>query len=228
MAFPTKVGAGTATSQGSVVHHKVDMPGTVVAGELLVAVGGFSRDLAAGDFTPPTGWGRIYTGSWQSDTDPTHNRIAESIFTKVATGSEAGKTLTFDTAIQAYSSWVVHRIAGAGVAVVGTNVLFFAKFDLAPECPTDAVAASRGSHDYLFMSTYSRLRAEWDAAWTPPAGYTVGKHAEATMVATATAFNPETTSQIAPSSGASLFWTNEPAAGDAPAAVDVQVAFATS
>jgi hypothetical protein len=178
MTYPTySVGTITETV-GSVVHHKPKMPNVIDEGNTIVAVGGFSKEFASGDFTVPSGWSKKFVQGY-TDSNPTHEQLTHAIFTKIADGTEDGKTPTFDTASQCYSAWVVHRIVNAAASFVGDLDLSDSYAPNATHAPTDAVAATRGVQDYLVMSTYSRRTNLWAAGSGPPPGYTMGKHAEA-------------------------------------------------
>lgn len=100
MAFPTSSSATITQISASLTSHVVNLPASITAGQLLIAVVSV-RNL--GSWTPPSGW----TERASQDS----GGVGElTLFTKIADGSE-GSTVTFTSSIATTGAWHVRKIS---------------------------------------------------------------------------------------------------------------------
>ena len=136
MATPTYQST-TVTDFGSdATSHAANMPATVTAGDLLLAVAAF--DSASTTITTPSGWTRLI----DIGGDP-----VAGVFAKVAAGTEDGSTVDFATSNVQRGSVHVLRVTawqgtllglGAANAFIGTTAII-------------GLSPSPTSRDYLFV-----------------------------------------------------------------------------
>lgn len=142
MAFPS---AGTPVDTDfatSVTSMAVNMPATVDAGDLLIAIVSVRNALTWN--TIPTGWNKISESAGGGS-------VGElSIFYKIADGSEDGGTATWVASVGSSAAWMVIRVTGwhgTTPPEVGTA----ASGDASNANPP-SVAPSWGSDDNLFIA----------------------------------------------------------------------------
>ena len=106
MAFPSVAGRQTSAVTSNTTSHTVTLPGSISAGNLLIAV--FSYGITGNTVTFPAGWNAIANGAAEQT-----NGSDEGIATawRKADGSE-GANITVTTGVNARSASVVLRITG--------------------------------------------------------------------------------------------------------------------
>lgn len=101
MAFPTTANPTTTTFATSVTSMNVNMPGSIVAGDLLIASVGVRNP---GNWTPPSGWNLLLE-------QPGGGSVGETVvWYKIADGSE-GATLAWSTSVGTTGAWHVYKIS---------------------------------------------------------------------------------------------------------------------
>lgn len=176
MATPTYQST-TVTDFGSdATSHAANLPATVTAGDLLLAVAAF--DSTPSTITTPSGWTRLI--------DVGGDPVA-GVFAKVADGTEDGGTVNFVTSDAQRGSVHVLRITDwqGTLAGIGAANAFTGTTAIIGMCPSPT------SRDYLFIVAQCKSVATvWGAtptSWTNAATTGVGENTAAGgAVATAT------------------------------------------
>lgn len=106
MAYPTVESITTTNFTSDTTSHNANMPATVTAGDLLVAICGFDADAATRTVTPPTGW--VKHAEYCSV-----NTGLLAICIRRADGTEGGGTADFQTDAVEQGTVQVYRISGA-------------------------------------------------------------------------------------------------------------------
>lgn len=105
---PPTTGTPTTTSTSNTTSHTVNLPGSISAGDLLLAL---VVSTSAETFTPPAGWSAI-------DDDPFGSGDSV-LFAKDATGSE-GATASFTTGGNTYACWHTYKVPAGEWRDTGT------------------------------------------------------------------------------------------------------------
>jgi hypothetical protein len=185
--FPTVSSVTTSNYTTNVTTHNVSMPGTVAAGDLLICL--FTNDGSA-TVTTPAGWSSI------SSTNNGTN-VRASVLAKVATGSEGGTTVNFQTSATEQANAHVYRIPAAnwygdlnGVEATGVS----AGTTTAPNPPS--LSPSWGSDNTLWLAYAGG--SSYDGVNSYPSGYTNGFHTQSnTGTAGASTASARLTSAVA-------------------------------
>ncbi|WP_437734504.1 neuraminidase-like domain-containing protein [Sorangium sp. So ce1335] len=149
---------GTATTA-----HQVAMPPAVTAGDLLIALFAASDGPAV---TTPAGWTQLWSSS-----HPLDGRVGLSGYAKVATGSEGGTLVDFQTSTAQQAAAQVFRVAKnswKGTISAGVTVAASA-FGLSPEANPPALTPSTGTRETLWLPCAAFFGAPTVTSW--PNGY---------------------------------------------------------
>lgn len=139
MAFPTVVNTNTTNGQSPGTSHSINLPASLVSGNLLVVV-----VMGTGSITPtPTGW--------------TQFGGVHAVLTKTSDGTE-GATLTVDMGSSARIAAVSYQIQNWNAVQVSYNVT---NDDPPSFTPTF------GSGDTLWIATMGAKRSDWEATAAP-------------------------------------------------------------
>lgn len=145
----------TATDFGvDATSHSANMPATVNAGDLLLAVVAF--DAVTGGINTPTGWTKLL----HDNADP-----ELACFAKVATGSEGGTTVDFSTVNSQQGTVQVVRVTGWSGQVADIHIGFSSCGTTTNQC---GVTMGK-SGDYLFVACQCKSSAS--AFGATPSGY---------------------------------------------------------
>lgn len=140
MAFPTSTTATVTTFTTSVTSMAVNLPGSITAGDLLIAHVGIRN---AGTWTAPSGWTLLDEQVGGGTVGKT------SVWYKIASGSE-GSTATWTAGTATTAAWQVRKITGWH----GTTPPEYAKtngdFTSAPNPPS--LTPSWGAADTLWLA----------------------------------------------------------------------------
>lgn len=204
MAVPTYQSTTVTDFSSDATTHNANMPATVTAGDLLLALACF--DAATTTITTPAGWTVIWVGT--SGDDP-----IIGVYGKRAAGTEGGTTVDFATSnAQRGSVHVIRLTAWAGYV----DAIRIALTDTG-NALGNAVAIALGptSRDYLFVG--AQLKSSTATWGTAPSGYsneaktnvsedlnTSGSIASATKTGTA---NSERISSAWSNASAKTAWT---------------------
>lgn len=161
MAFPQIVASNFSGEESDVTTHGVDLPATVNAGELLLIYASINDPRT---FTAPTGWTLIRELAFDLN--------AGAVFGKVAAGTEGGTSVTFDTSGTTRSAHYSIAVSGWGGALTSVEVSAgFGQGSTVTHNP-DAVTASWGADDNLFIASAhvrkggSRVVTAWPTDYT--------------------------------------------------------------
>ena len=166
MTFPKFEERAESNWSTSVTQHLVAMPGTVVAGELLIIVFGcFSSASGTTTVTDPSGW------TVKSKTeDTTLNRGVAAVYAKIADGTEGGATV--DVVTNRGRPAAAHAIRISGWRGVSLDNLALALYITAstntPNPPS--LSASWGAADNLWIVAYT-LHDDDHAMVSAPTNY---------------------------------------------------------
>jgi hypothetical protein len=141
--------------------HYVDMPATVNAGDLLIAL--FTNDNDS-TVTTPSGWTLLASGVF-------NNQVRLSVYYKIAAGTEGGTTVDFVTSANREAAAQVYRITDwqgttppeISTAATGTSV--------APD-PAFLDPAGWGVSNTLWIAVAGQDRAQSGGTLIQPVGYT--------------------------------------------------------
>jgi len=118
---PTVVSRSYYGDPSYTLSHSVPLPASLVAGNLLILVVGYSNGSAPqGQVTTPSGWTKL-------DSITGTNKALEYIFYKTATGSEGATLTVTSTNVARGMGFLAYQIAGwsgtpqIGTAATGTN-----------------------------------------------------------------------------------------------------------
>ncbi|MHB0965266.1 MAG: hypothetical protein ACYC36_02320, partial [Bellilinea sp.] len=142
MAFPTIHSANAGTTSTSSTTASVTLPATISAGDLLMVRIGFS---AVGTVT----WDNTTAGTWTNLVSASNGtNIGYQIYTKVADGTEGGKTLT----ITIPSSQIAYRAVAFSGADTATAPEFSSTTGSGANPNSLSLTPSWGSMDTLWLS----------------------------------------------------------------------------
>ena len=146
-----------STNTGSVLVSSVTIPGTVQAGDVMIA--SFGTNSGTVDVTAPAGWAVVATANTAS--------MRGMFITKVAVASDAGSTLSMQTANYGRATLVLSAYRNAQLAA--------ASFVMQPETVSRAAhttpTATAASGDWVLQYWSDKTAAT--TGWTAPAGQTV-------------------------------------------------------
>jgi hypothetical protein len=181
MAFPAVVNTATTSGTTAVTSAVINLPASIVAGNLLVAI---HRSAAAGAHGWPAGWTELA----DSTGDPTDDNT--SIAWRKADGAE-GATVTVTQGSSKFAS-LVYQISGAADPTIQP-----------PEISTEAVASSAspnpttctptgGAKDYLWL-----WLGGWGGEQTSPPASTPTNYTNALGADSGVASTPATNVRVA-------------------------------
>ena len=106
MTFPVLISTTRGTSNDAATTRSVALPAAVASGDLLFAR--FScREGAA------VTWDNVTAGGWEFLHDTTDGYIRLVAYWKIATGAEAGLSLSITTSVATRSAWHIDRFSSA-------------------------------------------------------------------------------------------------------------------
>ncbi len=159
-----------STFSSNTTTHNVNMPGSVAAGDLLIAL--FTNDGSA-TVSDPDG-----AGGWEQITTQNNgNSVRGSVWAKVATGSEGGTSVNFQTSANETAAAQVYRIAAgswSGSLSTGVDAANGPSSTTSSPNPPGLNPAAWGAENTLWLAyaaggTYTSISS-------PPSGFSDPQH----------------------------------------------------
>ncbi len=169
MAFPQFQSLTTTVFSSDVTSHNVGMPATVNAGDLLLCI--FTNDGAA-TVTTPSGW--TSKGTQLSS----NSGVRQSVFAKIASGSEDGTTVDFVTSASESAAAQVYRVTES-YQDTSTGVAVAASVDGGSEVSTPDppnLSPGWGSVDTLWITSIGTSDSTATSVLSYPSGYSGGTY----------------------------------------------------
>jgi hypothetical protein len=161
VSFPSYQSTTVTDFGADATSHNVNMPATVNAGELLLAIVAFDELITT--ITTPSGWTRLVTRT------PASGLVIAAVYAKVATGSEGGTSVDFVTSnAQRGSAHVIRVTSWAGS--LGRVPIAVCAAPITGGSDEVTLVTGTSAMDILWIAAQAKSSSSaWGA--TPPTGY---------------------------------------------------------
>lgn len=152
-AFPATAGSNTSVNNSAQTSHTVNLPASIIAGDLLVIGIAAARRNASnvrvdGTFTAPGGWTELFQATNPSNNDD----VRLGVYYRIASGAEGG-TVSVPTANNTRTASVSLRITGAEGSVSSAHAA--ANSQTSSNAPNLAPSWGAAKTLWLFFDAFS-------------------------------------------------------------------------